>query len=54
LLSSFFLLVAPISTPITPIHASNAYGRGWTTNAGLGIGGSHHRRHGEARRNREA
>src|SRR6266436_1808744 len=47
----FFLLIAPVSTPI---RASNAHGGEWITNAGLGIRCGHQRRrHREARRNRE-
>ena len=38
-----FLLIAPVLTSITPICASNAHGRGWITNAGLGICCGHDR-----------
>ena len=50
-----FLLIAPVLTSITPVRASNAHGRGWITNAGLGIRcGDDRHWHSKAQRSRSA
>jgi hypothetical protein len=53
--TSFSFSVAPVSTPVTPICASNAHRRSWITNAGFGVRYGHNRhRHHKAQRSRAA
>jgi hypothetical protein len=53
--AALLFLLAPVPPPITPVHASNAHGRAWLSDAGLGIHCSHNRHwHCKAQRSRNA